>query len=182
MKFNVCSLTCLAKQAFNPVVIGKLPIRMLPNQSRPLSFRLHHLKAIVTTLQIRLKYTKCQSSSALYTRSVSYHLSSCGLREFHKYTFLHPSNTVSYAILRPPSHIATFAAGPDDAWPVTVNLHGAGLEADSKEVRQSFDGAPDLRCWLVCPTGMTEWSGDDWRKCIKLGLNEMNRSDIQSHR
>ena len=167
----VCSLTCSAKQAFDTVVIGKLPIRMLPNQSRPLSFRLNHLKVAVTSLQIRLEYSKYQSSSALYSRAVSYRLSSCDLRESHKYTFLHPSNTVSYAIIRPPSHIATSAAGPDAVWPVMVNLHGAGLAADSEEVRHSFDGAPDLRCWLVSPTGMTAWSGDDWRKCIKLGFS-----------
>ena len=59
-----------------------------------------------------------------------------------------------------------------------LGLHGAGVEADSEQVRSSFDAAPDLQCWLVSPTGMTPWSGDDWRKfsafSFKFGLADFS--------
>lgn len=147
-------------------MVGKAPIRLLPGQSRPLSFRLIPQNPSVTILRFALKYSKHQSSDPLHTRVLSHQLTLCGLREPHKFTFLHPSNTVSYAVLRPPSHTATAGARSDDAWPVVVNLHGAGLEADSDQVRRMFDRAPDLRGWLVSPTGMTPWSSDDWRTCM----------------
>jgi predicted esterase len=41
-------------------------------------------------------------------------------------------------------------------------LHGAGLEADSDMVRHSLDSLPDLCAWVLFPTGVTPWSGDDW--------------------
>ena len=56
-----------------------------------------------------------------------------------------------------------------------LGLHGAGVETNSEQVRDSFDAASDLQCWLVNPTGMTPWSGDDWRKSFAPGL--MQRSE-----
>ena len=44
-----------------------------------------------------------------------------------------------------------------------LNFHGAGLEADSDQVRHMLDSVPDLRAWVLFPTGVTPWSGDDWR-------------------
>ena len=64
----------------------------------------------------------------------------------------------------------TSVDGLDNSLPVVVNLHGAGIEADSDQVRHMFDGAPDLEGWLVSPTGMTPWSGDDWRDYEELIL------------
>ena len=92
----------------------------------------------------------------------------CDLRSPHKFTFLHPSKVVSYAILRVPSQSVNLAAELVKAWPVVVNLHGAGLEADSGQVRHMFDGAPDLRGWLLFPRAMTPWDGDNWRDYMKL--------------
>ena len=164
------------KQAFDIVMAAKPFIRLSPGQSRPLGFRIASLKFSVTVLKFRIKYTNDQSSAILYTRVVTYQLDLRDQREPHKFTFLHPSNTVSYAILRPPSQIATLTAEANVAWPVVVNLHGAGLEADSDQVRRMFDDAPDLRGWIVSPTGMTSWSSDDWRMPVLLGWNEINLS------
>ena len=80
--------------------------------------------------------------------------------EPQKFTFLHPSGAVSYAILRPPSKVVCDQS--QEELPVLLALHGAGLEADSYQVRHSFDAVPDLPAWLLFPTGMSPWSGDDW--------------------
>jgi predicted esterase len=77
-----------------------------------------------------------------------------------KLTFLHPSGTVSYAVLRPPSK-SVLKKKPGDL-PILLALHGAGLDADSPQVRHSFDRIPDLPAWLLFPTGMSDWSSDDW--------------------
>lgn len=157
------------KQAFDIVMAAKPSIRLSSGQSRPLSFRIAFLKFSVTVLKFRLKYTNDQSPAILYTRVVNHQLDLRDQREPHKFTFLHPSNAVSHAILRPPSQTATLTAESNVAWPVVVNLHGAGLDADSDKVRRMFDGAPDLRGWIVSPTGMTSWSSDDWRTPMLLG-------------
>jgi hypothetical protein len=49
---------------------------------------------------------------------------------------------------------------------VLVVLHGAGLEADSERVRHMLDASPELCAWLLFPSGVTSWSGDDWRGLI----------------
>lgn len=43
-----------------------------------------------------------------------------------------------------------------------LQLHGAGLEAESDIVAHALDPAPDLCAWVLFPTGVTPWSGDDW--------------------
>jgi predicted esterase len=43
-----------------------------------------------------------------------------------------------------------------------LNLHGAGLEADTHQVRHMLDDIPDIKAWVLYPTGMSPWSGDDW--------------------
>lgn len=79
----------------------------------------------------------------------------------HKITFLHPGGIVSYAMLRPPAQNA--ACQPHrKTLPVLLVLHGAGLEADSPMVTGSLDPVSDLCAWVLFPTGVTPWSGDDW--------------------
>ena len=81
------------------------------------------------------------------------------LIDVQKVTFRHPGGVVSYCMLRPGSPFSSIM-------PVMLNLHGAGLEADSSEVIHSFDGAGDLltSAWLLFPSGGTPWSGDDWHQ------------------
>ena len=152
------------KQAFTVTLFGKPPIRLAPGQSRPVIFHLALSKPSRSSLRFRLTYNKRWSSVYLHSRAVSHQFTFCDLREPHKLTFLHPSKVLSYAILRPPSRKASpLAADCKQAWPVVIALHGAGVEADSDQVRHVFDDAPDLRGWLLIPSGMTPWSGDDWR-------------------
>ncbi|KAL1587647.1 hypothetical protein WHR41_03449 [Cladosporium halotolerans] len=74
-----------------------------------------------------------------------------------------PGGMVSYAILRPPSLKAIETCNsPDGKLPILLALHGAGLEADSDQVRHGLDPLPDLCAWVLFPTGVTPWSGDDW--------------------
>jgi hypothetical protein len=72
---------------------------------------------------------------------------------------------VSYAILRPP-HDTSSCKSRRKEYPVLVNLHGAGLEADTEQVRHMLDDIPLLCAWLLFPSGVTSWSGDDWRKSL----------------
>lgn len=139
-------------------------LKMAPGQSRPLAFNLWLRQPASQTLRLTVKYGIEGISSALHSDVSTVELISRDLHESHKVTFMHPSKTVSYAILRPPSRNAISNVYSPEAWPVMLNLHGAGVDADSEQVRATFDAAPDLRCWIVSPTGMTPWSGDDWRK------------------
>ncbi|KAH1846444.1 hypothetical protein KXX55_001802 [Aspergillus fumigatus] len=70
---------------------------------------------------------------------------------------------VSYAILRPPpvTCAPAFPEG-DGALPVIVGLHGAGVKADSVQVREMLDAAYGTCAWIISPSGVTPWSGDDW--------------------
>ncbi|KAJ8610665.1 hypothetical protein MRB53_038444 [Persea americana] len=81
--------------------------------------------------------------------------------EAQKITFRHPSGTISYAMLRPPY---SDVSANISSVPVFLNLHGAGLEADTAQLLQSLRGI-DLAAWTLFPTGVTPWSGDDWHLC-----------------
>jgi hypothetical protein len=81
----------------------------------------------------------------------------------HKITYLHPSGIVSYGILRPPSVNAT-CSNLNTPAPVILVLHGAGVDTDGPIVRKAFDPLPNLCAWILAPSGVTSWSGDDWRK------------------
>ncbi|PLB43097.1 hypothetical protein P170DRAFT_451196 [Aspergillus steynii IBT 23096] len=84
-------------------------------------------------------------------------------------TYLHPANIVSYAILRPPPEHLCHG---HESLPVILGLHGAGLEADSMQVRQMLDDAYGVCAWMLFPSGVTSWSGDDW--------HEWGSSDIKA--
>lgn len=109
-------------------------------------------------------YKQEDESSFAHSDMVSFDFVVRNLYDPHKVTFLHLSRTISYTILRPPSKIAIHNIDVHSAMPVMLALHGAGVQADSRQASSSFDAAPDLHCWLVYPAGMTPWSGDDWRK------------------
>ena len=73
----------------------------------------------------------------------------------HKITFIHPGGIVSYAILTAPSKKAISGLSPKKRLPILLNLHGAGLEADSHQVRHMLDSVTDLPAWAIFPTGVT---------------------------
>jgi len=160
------SLT-VTKESITTEMVGSVPLRLAPGQTRPLAFSLQ-LRSASLGLRFTIVYKKEDESSFAHSDVVSFDFVVRSLYDPHKVTFLHPSRTVSYTILRPPSKIAFQNVGVHNAMPVMLALHGAGVEADSRQPRSSFDAAPDLNCWLVYPTGMTPWSGDDWRKSFPV--------------
>lgn len=133
-------------------------IRIAPGQSTSLKFRISEWSPSVKPLVGTIQYSIEGSAPSHVNFSIE-----ATHRDRHspqKFTFLHPSGAVSYAILRPP--LETVCEKARTELPLLLALHGAGLEADSYQVRHSFDGIPDLPSWLLFPTGMSPWSGDDW--------------------
>lgn len=69
--------------------------------------------------------------------------------------------------------------------PVLLALHGAGLEASDPMVKHSLDEMEDLCAWVLFPTGVTKWSGDDWRaytvpSTILLSLTSLHCAKIHT--
>ncbi|KAF2723182.1 hypothetical protein K431DRAFT_265302 [Polychaeton citri CBS 116435] len=120
---------------------------------------------------------------------LNYKLRQRTLHEPQKMTFLHPSGIVSYAIVRPPSMESLRKCGYHKELPVLLAMHGAGLEADDDLVKHSLDPLPDLCAWVIFPTGVTAWSGDDWHvwgsadieaaiHAIKVWINQVDWQGI----
>lgn len=131
---------------------------LAPGQSRPLKILLDFDVGSGDAIDFRLDYTVEESITSHLDFAIS--LNHANITAPHKVTFLHPSGAVSYAILRPPSD--QHKSEISKTLPVLVNLHGAGVEADSPFARAMFEAAPDLAAWILSPTGMSEWSSDDW--------------------
>ena len=83
-----------------------------------------------------------------------------------KLTHRHPSGIISYSILLPPSLPANSTACPrhvdTQGAPILLQLHGAGVDVDSRMVYEVIASFPPLCAWLLFPSGVTTWSGDDW--------------------
>lgn len=140
------------------------PFRLAPGQSRPLSFDVALAYDAAAEVVFEISYKVGHSSKVLRTSQVRQAVHSRKPEEPQKITYLHPGGIVSYAILRPPSAKALRYACPNASLAVMIGLHGAGVETDSDLVRQTFKDAPDLKAWVLSPSGVTTWSGDDWRK------------------
>lgn len=95
------------------------------------------------------------------TLQVSQKVRHVSIYKAHKITYLHPGGIVSYAMLRPPAKNATCRTGQTKL-PILLNLHGAGLQVDESPVPNTLDPVADLCAWVLFPTGVTPWSGDDW--------------------
>jgi predicted esterase len=137
------------------------PISLIPGQSRPINlyFSTRSVDA-KDGMSIAFVYgvgSHPTEQSEQMTSFIQLNFSQRSIQEAHKFTFLHPSKTVSYAVLRPPAHPGIVAK-----LPVLINLHGAGLDSDSHQVRHMLDAVPGLNAWVLFPTGMSPWSGDDW--------------------
>ena len=139
------------------------PILIIPGQTRPIGFRIRLGPDKRSKLALNIVY-RDDASEQLSNILISHEIRRRSIYDPHKITFLHPSGIVSYAILRPPSALATRLLTTGDSLPVLINLHGAGLEADSELVKHSLDEMRDLAAWILFPTGVTPWSGDDWHQ------------------
>lgn len=116
-------------------------------------------------ISVSITYRLNNSPDLFRTPAVRHVFLPLKIEEPQKITYLHPGGIVSHAILRPPSDKILHAIDPRSSLPVVLGLHGAGVETDSAQVRHSFDEAPNLRGWVLFPSGVMPWSGDDWRKC-----------------
>ena len=151
------------EDSFNTVLLEDAPCRLAPGQSRPLAFILSLQSLKTLRLLLRVTYAPAGSSHLVLSPIISCTFSPLSVHEPHKLTFLHPGGIVSYAILRAPSPKVAHEVPKSGALPILLNLHGAGLEAESQQVRHMLDPVPDLRAWVLFPTGVTPWSADDWR-------------------
>lgn len=141
-------------------MMSKEPTKLVPGQTRPIGFKIACTPSYGKRLHFKIQYT-IDGIAGMHTKSTStWPKVLKTMTEPHRVTFMHPGGMVSYAILRPPS--ANCSKDSRASLPVVVVLHGAGLEADSAEVRHAFDELPDIPAWVLFPTGVTPWSGDDW--------------------
>ncbi|EMC96159.1 hypothetical protein BAUCODRAFT_33501 [Baudoinia panamericana UAMH 10762] len=142
--------------------LSTLPLKLLPGQTRPVAFRMGCVPdRPMVPLEINYEYT-IEGSTRIEKGFVRTRPPLKDIHAPHKITYMHPAGMVSYAILRPPSPNAKCPHGTNGTAPVLLALHGAGLEADSELVRHALDEVSDLCAWLLFPTGVTPWSGDDW--------------------
>ena len=157
-------------------VIGNLPLRLAPGQSRPLSFLISPKNPLPLTSSLVIIYARKADPSNLLKRIIPLTFAAKALQSPHKLTFLHPSGIVSYAILRPPSKKLFCKPYLTQDLPILLSLHGAGLEASDPEVTHALDSVPDLPAWVLFPTGVTPWCGDDWRTFSLHDINHVTNS------
>ena len=146
---------------------------MAPYQSRPLTFDITLTDSSLLTFAVEIAYKTEFQDEISTTPPFMINLTSIPLHEAQKFTFLHPSGIVSYAVIRPPPANATCVSG-EQKLPILLNLHGAGVETDSDAVRQTLDDAYGFCAWILFPGGVTSWSGDDWRQYLCSYLIVMN--------
>lgn len=164
-EFSNSGLSLIYSQSvFVVAMTADIPFRIAPGQTRQLVFHVSSTtKITLSTLSLEIFFEMKAKSSPLSHIIVSHSFSDRTIHEPHKVTFLLSSGSLSYSILRPPSEIVKNQFSSNQSLPVLLNLHGAGLEADSHQVRHTLDAVPDLHAWVIFPTGVTPWSGDDWR-------------------
>ncbi|EEH02955.1 conserved hypothetical protein [Histoplasma capsulatum G186AR] len=141
------------------------PITLAPRQSRPVAFEIDFHGQIPSNFSFQLTYKVQSADQPWKTNPVTASVTTRRMTDAQKYTFLHPGGIVSYAILRPPLNAScnsTAGGDGDHTLSILVDLHGAGLEAASEQVRHMLDAAYGICAWMLFPTGVTPWSGDDW--------------------
>jgi len=119
----------LLKTAFAASIDYAWPVKLVSGQSRPLRFRLHAQGSISSPrLILNISYTIGECSSRHQSPAICRDLSVRGCYDPHKITFLHPSQIVSYAILRAPSIKICSHFGDKQRLPILLNLHGASVK------------------------------------------------------
>ena len=136
------------------------------------------LNQVAPKLSLVITYKEHGAHSVIRSPIISVMLSSKNDSQPHRTTFLHPGGHVSYAILRAPHVDPSHKLSNGQSLPILLNLHGAGLEADSEQVRHMLDSVPDIPAWVLFPTGVTPWSGDDWRKLCFLLYSILSDSSL----
>ncbi|KAL5047941.1 hypothetical protein BDW71DRAFT_205894 [Aspergillus fruticulosus] len=138
------------------------PLRLAPHQTRPLAFRLATGNPSRLASPIEIRYKVFQHVT-IWTQTFTVKFADRPLSEPRRITYMHPAGIVSYGILRPPPLHSSCALNQSNAsLPLMIVLHGAGLEADSMQARRMLDAAYGVCAWMLFPSGVTSWSGDDW--------------------
>lgn len=148
-------------------------LSLFPYQVRPLIFNISLDSPLKLEFSVDIIYkTDTEKGEVLGTLPFQVKLVEKSLSETQKITFLHSARIVSYAILRPPP--LTSICGVHEGrkpMPVMIALHGAGLQADAPQVREMLDAANYVCSWKLLPTGVTPWSGDDWRESYETFID-----------
>lgn len=137
------------------------PLRIAGHQTRPLVFNIFLDADHEPHFSVEVTYQTADGS--LRALCFDINLEQRQLSDPLRMTYLHPAGIVSYAILRAPPLKSCDISIPA---PVILVLHGAGLEADSAQARGMLDGAYGTCAWMLFPSGVTSWSGDDWRESM----------------
>lgn len=136
-------------------------------QARPLVFRIYLGGSPQKEFSAEILYKIYRGNDEIFrTYSFDLKLTEKSVSQAQKLTYYY-AGIVSYAILRPPP--ATCTPGISErgaALPIIVALHGAGVKADSVQVRAMLDAAYGTCAWILFPSGVTPWSGDDWRELV----------------
>ncbi|KAF2182801.1 hypothetical protein K469DRAFT_220618 [Zopfia rhizophila CBS 207.26] len=146
----------------NTLLNDNSDIIVAAGQTRPVAFNISLRGGNSSSLNVAVIYKPVKVEGQLSSLNVSQNLAKRSLYDPHKITYLHPGGMVSYAMLRPPARNATCRLGQNISLPVLLQLHGAGLEAENEQVAHALDPVSDLCAWVMFPTGVTPWSGDDW--------------------
>ncbi|GAQ09020.1 hypothetical protein ALT_6341 [Aspergillus lentulus] len=137
------------------------PLDLLGYQARPLVFRIYLGDSSQKELSAEILYKIHRGNDEIFqTYPLRLRLTEKSVSQAQKLTYYY-AGIVSYAILRPPPETCAPSEG-DGALPVIVGLHGAGVKADSVQVREMLDAAYGTCAWILSPSGVTPWSGDDW--------------------
>ena len=139
-------------------------MHIAPGQSRPLSLRLCSSDLSSCSLSLIISHSSKGKKSSYESQCLHIRLPNKDTYEPHRITYLHPSGTVSSAILRPPAREVCGDLSPQQSLPIALVLHGAGFDINSEEGRRLLYDVPDLPAWVLIPSGATTWASDDWRK------------------
>jgi predicted esterase len=140
---------------------GRAPGAILvAGQTRPVVFDLSLPSRNASSITYIITY-RAVGGSHYSSLEVSQNLNHVSTYSPHRITYLHPGGMLSYAMLRPPARNVSCRTNQKKA-PIFLILHGAGVEANDPMVTAAMDPGTDLCTWVLFPTGVTPWSGDDW--------------------
>jgi hypothetical protein len=89
----------------------------------------------------------------------------------HQFTHLHPSGTVTSAIIKPPKSLKKTKVAY-----MLFALHGAGVENNSPFwAEDAYRGLDDINAFIIQPSGVTSW-GDDWHDAWSFNDVESSRA------
>ncbi|KAF2491853.1 hypothetical protein BU16DRAFT_130466 [Lophium mytilinum] len=140
----------------------KSSVVVAAGQTRPILFDVKLSDTTTPSISVRIKYRQVSPASFPSFLEVSQTLTHRSIYEPHKITYLHPGSILSYAMLRPPSKKAVQDSSENEKFPILLAFHGAGVEAENDLVAHALDRTSDIKAWVLFPTGVTTWSGDDW--------------------